>query len=195
MEPNDSNNFIEPSSIKPNSTITRYGLIGGLILVVIGLVGMLTGLSSPANWVMSLVFTFVVIAIYVITMVLAVKQDRNENLGGYITFGRAFWVAIGTALLMGLIGLIFNVIYLGFIDPDYMMRIADDLRGTYEQFGMNEEQIEEALRRANATGDTSLGSLLKTQAMGYVFGAVMGAIIALIVAASMKKERPQVTLD
>jgi phosphatidylglycerophosphate synthase len=192
MNASDENAIIvDPSTVPPWPTITRFGLIGGLSLIILSLVGILTGLSSPANWVSAIIFLLVVIAFYVVLMVMAVKSDRDDNLGGHIKLGRAFMVAFFTACIVALLGTVFNVIYMGIIDPDYMMRVGDDLRGLYEKMGLNEEQIEQAIIDAGADSRQTIASAAKSQVSTFISGAVVGAIIALIIAASMKKDAPR----
>lgn len=193
MDPLTTNDsFIDPSSISPWPTIMRYGLIGGLALIIYSLVGILTGWSSPANMMGAILFTLILIIGYAVLMVIAVKNHRNENLGGNITVGRAFMVAFFSASLAALILAVFNTIYMGIIDPEYMMRLADDLIAFYEGFGMSEDQVEQAIIDAGADKPQTFLSAGKNQASGYIFGAIIGAIIAIVIAAIMKKDEPQI---
>jgi multisubunit Na+/H+ antiporter MnhB subunit len=179
-------NFIDPKEVSPQNTIVRYGLIGGLGLVIYGLIGMLTGLSNPAGGFTTIIInSLIVIVLYVGLLVFSVKNHRDNELGGYIKFGRAFMVAFLVGLIAALLSTLFNYIYLNFIDPDYINTIAEGSMEMYEKFGMNEEQIEAAMEGVKSAGS------LKSQLTNLAFGTGMGAIICLIIAAVMKKDHPQ----
>lgn len=179
-------NFIDPKNVSPQNTILRYGLVGGLGLVIYALIGILTGISNPSAGMVSVAInSVIVIVLYLGLLIFAVRHHRDNELGGYIKFGRAFMVSFFVGLIAAILSTIFNYVYLNFIDPDYLNTIAEGSAEMLEKFGMNEEQIEAAIE------GTKEGASPKSLLMNLLGGSAFGAIICLIIAAVMKKDQPQ----
>lgn len=178
---------IDPQTASMNATITRYGLIGGLVFIVYALIGILTGISSPGAGFGMLGLNLVIsLVLYVGLMVVAVRFHRDKELGGFIAFGRAFAVAFLVALIAGLLSQLFSFVYMNYIDPEYLKSITEDMEGMYERLGMNEEQIEAAMEQLSKSMTPS-----RMLIQGLIYQVVMGGIVAAIVAAVMKKNRPE----
>jgi len=174
-----------PSDVPFMQTALRYGLIGGAISVVVNLVAQLLGWADGSNMGMSMLIGAIGIAVYIIAQVMGVRQHRDNELGGYISFGRAFLVCLVIAMVMAIIASLFNYIYLNFIDPEAMERMIEGIREQYEEMGMSDEDIENALSMIDMTTSPLM------QIVGGIFGgAVMGGITGLITGAIMKKEPP-----
>ncbi len=179
-------NYIDPNEVSPQNTIVRFGLIGGLGLVIYGLIGILTGFSNPAAGFISIIInSLIVVVLYVGLLVFAVKKHRDQELGGFIKFGRAFMVAFLVGLVTALISTIFNYAYLNFVDPDYLNTIAEGTVEMYEGFGLTEEEIEPLVEKIKEGGS------LTSQLTNLALGTGVGAVLCLIIAAVMKKEQPQ----
>ena len=134
---------------------------------------------------MSMLVGIIGLAVYIIAQVMGVRHHRDNELGGYISFGRAFVVCLVIAIIMAVIASIFNYIYLNFIDPEAMDRAIEAIREQYEEMGMSEEDIENALSMVDMTK-----SPLMQLGGGIIGGAIMGGITGLITGAIMKKEPP-----
>ncbi len=165
-----------------NSTVIRYGLIGGLLFIIVALIGNLTGLSSPSSMT-SVIFNMLIgLVLFVGLMVVAIRYHRDKELGGYITFGRAFLVGLLVTLIAGTVSNLFNYFYITVIDPEYMANMVRDMQGMYEGFGMSEEQIEQAMARVQ---NMTPGRIMLQGLIGQI---VMGSIVAAIVGAIMKRK-------
>ena len=183
----DNPNTMESSS--PNQIIIRYGLIGGLIMVIYGLLGMITGFSSPAKGFVAIgINALFAIAFYPILMVLAVKKHRDELLGGFITFGQAFKTAFFTAAIAAAVGTLFNLLYVNLINPGIVEQMVNDSMVLYEKMGLDEAMIERSVDQVRK-GFTPVRQLL-----AFVIGAVLGLIPTLIVASVMKKDPPEMAV-
>lgn len=176
----------DPKSVSPYPTALRFGVIGGLCFVVYGLV-LYMFFSNPAEaGAGAMLYQHgVSTAIFVTIMVLAVKKHRDEDLRGYITFGRAFLTGFVTVLIARTIYALFGLLYSTVIHPDFAKEMQENLRTMYENQGMSEEQIEQALGFVEMFSNPMVG-------LGFVvvWAAISGAIVAAIVAAVMQKERP-----
>jgi|GEM_PF-2986047 len=83
----------------------RIGLLAGLALVAIGLVFQLTGLSDPTQQYSTgnIISQIVSYGIMGAAIYLAVKQHRDENLGGFISMGSAFGLGMLTILIQAVL--------------------------------------------------------------------------------------------
>ncbi|KAA3621139.1 MAG: DUF4199 domain-containing protein, partial [Bacteroidetes bacterium] len=177
----------DPSGVSFCPTTIRFEIIGALITIIYGLIGNLTGLSNPSSGIAATaIFGILSIVIYIGVLVYAIRKHRDGELGGYITFGRAFIVGFLVAVIMSIIGQLFNYVYLNYIDPDMLANSMEGIREMYENMGMDEGTIDEAMVRVESQMDkqkTLLGSLPIT----LVVNAVVAAIVGLI----MKKNVPE----
>jgi hypothetical protein len=173
-----------------NTAIT-YGALTGLVSIVIGLVSYLAGLSDPAKqqgalgWINQLLSYGVMIG----GLVLAVRKHRDQELGGYITFGRAFGVGFLTMLVLGVISAVWAYAFFSFIAPDMLDLIQQaSIDRMVEKQGMSVDQAEQAMN--NPVTKSLMNPVAFT---GFAFAGIVfiGAIFALIVAAIMRKSPPE----
>jgi len=176
---------IDPSTVSMRPTAVRYGLIGGLITIAYGLVANVSGLNEPGSS-LSWLSGVISVAIFAAVLVMAVKYHRDEELGGYISFGRAFGLSMLTVLIMAVLGAIFTYVYMAFIDPGMTERLIEMTREQYENMGMSEEQIEQSLGMAKTFMEPHWAALF-----GILGNLVFGAIVGLIISAIMKKNPPE----
>lgn len=175
------NKIIDPSTVSYQSISLRNGAIAGLILIIIGLIGNLTGISDPTqpnsatNWIMNIVNWGIMIAF----MVMAVKKHRDEDLGGFITFGRAFGVGFLVTLVLSVITAVWVYVYFGFVDPDMATTIMEN---SLAQQGIEDDAMIDQMKFWFSPGAMAIYGLL-----GSLF---FGAILSLIIAAVMKKNAP-----
>ncbi|MFT5384736.1 MAG: uncharacterized membrane protein YhaH (DUF805 family) [Saprospiraceae bacterium] len=181
-------NYIDPSSVSPRPVAMRYGLIWGLIGIMVGLLAHILGWSDPSdpNTTMTILISVISLGISVTMIVLAVKTHRDQELGGYMTFGRGFTTGILTTLFNAVIATIWMVIFFSLINPDMFDMIEQGMLRQWEEQGMSEEQIEQA--KGFATMFTGPTFMTIATFLGTLF---WGAIISLIVSAVMKKDAPR----
>jgi len=183
--------IMEEEKVTPGSVAIRFGLIGGLILVALGLVAQITGLvdmsdpQSTTNRIVNVLNYAIMIGI----IVFAVKALKEGN-GDIATFGSAFKTGFLTMLIVAAISVVWVLVYFGMIDPTLTDTIKDAaIERMVDQQGMAEEQAEQALGMMSwmftPTGMAVMAGV------GTVF---MGAIFSLIVAAIMKKNPPESTM-
>lgn len=180
------NQGVDPSTVSPWPTSSRYGLIGALILIVAGL-GMYlgnmidyTGQDSSANWISNIVNWGIMIAV----TVLAVKKHRDEELGGYISFGRAFQSGFFVNLVITLVTALWTFIFFSFVAPDLLDIILEASRDQMiEQQGLSGEDLDNAMGFVSWMFTPTMMTLFAT------FGTlIFGAILSVIVGLVMKKE-------
>ena len=176
---NDSGRIADPASISVWPTALRYGGITALILVVLGLVMHLTGMSDPANpsTASQAISCLNYIAIMVV-IVLAIKAHRDKDLGGYITLGRSIGVGTATALIIGAISAVWIIIFMTAIYPDLGDAIKD---AALEKAQPGQEEMTEKM--------VGMFTNPYTMAIMVLVGTVLiGLVTSLIAGAIMKKD-------
>lgn len=188
MNQNDgSTKYMDPSGISPWPVAMRYGLIWGLVGILISLVSNLMGWDNPVepNIVMSIVLSLVSLGVTVGFLVTAIKKHRDQNLGGFITLGQGFKVGFFTTLIYGLIASVFTFILLSFINPDMLAGVQELQIEQLEESGLSDEEIEQSMFFVNLfTGPTGMTILT------FIGSLIWGAILSLIIGAVMKKDPP-----
>ncbi|MFK7808217.1 MAG: DUF4199 domain-containing protein [Saprospiraceae bacterium] len=182
----DDYGYIDPSTVSPWSTALRYGGLAALISVIIGLVVHLAGLQdyeAAAAGETDPISTMVQLLSYVIwagAVYLAIKFHRDEQLGGYITFGRGFYTGFATSLVMGAISAVWTFIFFSMIAPEIL-----DIMREAALNNMPEDQAEQA----EGIMDTMMSPAVMTGSV-FVATIVIGSIISVIASAIMKKDHP-----
>lgn len=178
------NNFIDPSSVSPYHVALKYGGIVGLVLAILGLVLYLTGISDPAdqNSAANSGISCLNYIVMIIGVVLAIKYHRDEELGGYLSYGRGVAVGTLTGLVMGIIGAVWTVIFMTLIAPDMSEAIMD---AALENAQQGQEELTEKMVGI-FTNPFSMAGLI------VFFSVLLGLITSLIASAVLKKEPPVV---
>ncbi|MBK8042499.1 MAG: DUF4199 domain-containing protein [Haliscomenobacter sp.] len=163
----------------------RFGLIASMVLIALGLIGQVAGLSDPANQSGpgGIAMNILTYGIMIAAIVMAVKQHRDSDLGGLISFKRAFGLGMFVILIIGAITMVWTFIYMSYINPDLVDQIMEVTQEKQQAQGLSDEQIEAAAGM--------MGMFMKPWAMAlFAFAGTLliGLIISLIVAAIMKKE-------
>jgi len=175
-------NYIDPADVSFWPTAIRYGGIAGVILIAFGLLMHLTGMTDysgqggATTWIQNIV-TY---GVWIGGIVMAVKYHRDQELGGFVSFGRAFGLGLVTALIMGIIGALWTYIFFSFIAPEAIDMIME---AAMENMPEGQAEATEGMMSAMM----SPGAMTIWMIVGSLVG---GGIISLIVAAIMKREQP-----
>src|SRR2546430_1345314 len=94
----------------------KYGLIVGATGILISLLTYLLGLDKTDT---GEYIKWINVPIMIIAMVMAIKEKREQELGGFIEFGQAFGTATMTILISSVISSVFTYLYLAVINPGY----------------------------------------------------------------------------
>jgi phosphoglycerol transferase MdoB-like AlkP superfamily enzyme len=181
----NSENFehtVEESSVSFWPTAIRYGLIGGLVLVVYTLIGNMTGFTIPSSIMGGLILMVIGFLFIIGIAMFAIKAHRDQDLKGNISFLRAFLVGLVALVIAGLISSAFNVLYMTIIDPNYVDNAMEKMEEMFTSLGMDESMMETQLEAARER--MTIGSMIKN---GLLWGNVLNAVFAAIIAAIMKR--------
>lgn len=165
--------------VTTTSVAVRYGLLAGLISVIISFGLNMAGLeNSPAKWLTSLVL--------VGGIFLAQKAFKQQN-GGFMSYGQGLGIGTILAVVSGLLSAIFSYVYITFIDPEFLGRIMDKTRAEMEAKGsMSDAQIDQAM---GWTSKMMTGPMMFVSVL--IGSLIMGFLVSLIVSAIVKNNRPE----
>ncbi len=161
------------------SVALKYGLIGGLVMVVYTAIIMILGMGT--NKLLLSLSYIIMIAV----LVFAMQNYKKEN-HGYMSYGQGLGVGTLASVIMGILGGIFMYVYTSFIDPNYLQGIMDQQVADLEARGMSDEQIDAAI--AMTEKFSGPGMQLVSSVIGYLF---IGFILSLIISAIIKNRRPE----
>jgi hypothetical protein len=153
----------------------HHGAILGVALIILSLIFHFAGFALE-DW--TKYVTWIVMIAY---LVYATKSFRDENRGGFLTYGQGLGFGTLTFLITGLISSVYSFIYVKLINPAFINEIMEK---SYEQMlerGMAEEQIEMALSYQEPW---MMPSMIIFPFIGTVF---MGFIFSLIISAVFKR--------
>ena len=157
----------------------RYGLILGVISIILFMVLSLTGMNmtGPARW--------VGYPIYVVLVFLAHKYFK-DNGDGYMSYSQGMGIAFWLSLISSTISSIFTYFYVKFIDGSLMEMIKEQQIKEMEAKGMSDQQMEQALKIAGMF--TTPEAIL---IFGVVFGIIGIVVIGLLVTIFTQKNNPE----
>ncbi|QTE23639.1 DUF4199 domain-containing protein [Polaribacter cellanae] len=163
------------------SIILNYGLTLGIISVVINLIVYAMGMHLDPHWSVALISGI----LFIVFIIFGIKKFKETN-GGFMSWGQGVKVGVGVAIIAALIGVIYNYIFMNFIEPEFMNQVMEVQNQKLMDQGMTQEQIE----NANEMGKAFRGPGMMA-AMGIIGSAIGGFVVAAIAAAIMKKSEEE----
>jgi putative membrane protein len=177
---------METKNVNFLSIALRNGILLGLASVAFTVLLYVTDSLYTDNTLLAIITWLINIAISVVFIVITVEQYKKAN-EGFLSIGEAIKVGVLVAVIAGVIGAIYQVIYATIIDPDYYDKVVEvAMKKMSAMANFNEEQLEEFQDKMYAN-KPSIASSFSTS---IVFSAIGGLIISAIVGAVKKKEQP-----
>ena len=163
------------------SIIINYGLILGVISVLLNLIMYAMGKHIDPPVLFSILSGAALIGI----IVLGIKKFKETN-GGFLSWGQAVKIGVGISIIAALIGVIYNYIFISFIEPDFIAQTIEIQNQKMIDAGYTEEQIEAANSFTEKMKNPTI-----VAAIGIIASAIGGFIIAAIAGAIMKKSEEE----
>ncbi|MEX2379804.1 MAG: DUF4199 domain-containing protein [Vicingaceae bacterium] len=172
MENFEENN--RPSKVK---SALNFGAILGLALAVISLITYILEMysSSWIGWLGNIIL--------ILGVVWGIKRYRDEELGGFISYGQGVGYGTLIGLFAGIIISFVTYIYLNFVDDGMIQFILGEQEKSLYESGMSAEQTETMLKTTKMM--TSPGAIAVFGVIGQVFFAFITSLIAM---AFLKKD-------
>lgn len=165
------------NQVNSKKIILNYGAYLGIASVLISLVVYAMGMAVDRPWQQGIVSFLIMVVI----LVLGINQFKKEN-GGFVSWGQAVKVGVGISVISALISIVYNQVFINFIEPDFMTQLYEFEKQKWVDQGLLEEQIESATKIFEMMSGPVISS-----AVGIIAGALFGFIISAIAGAVMKK--------
>ena len=170
---------METQKTSAKKFIINYGVLLGILSVLLGAIIYITNNHADPHW----IFSVLGFLILIVAIVMAIKAFKKAN-GGYLTLGQALKVGIGTALIGGLIGVIWTLLLTNVLEPDYMQQVMEVQKEKMLDQGLSEEQIE-----ASAEMMEKFSNPLISVAFSLIGNLFLGFVISLIGGLIMQKKQ------
>lgn len=160
-----------------------YGLILALSTIVVSVVVYAMGMTYDQPWWQSLLNFLLMTG----CIVYGLKAFKNDN-GGFLSVGESLKTGLAIALVAGLIGSLFSLLFVTVIEPDFAVNMLEATRVKMleDNPNMTAEQTEMAINMTEKM--LSPGILV---AFGIIASLFFGFIISLIAGLVMKNNRPE----
>jgi hypothetical protein len=149
------------------------GVMVGFVLIIYYVIIYLANMYT-SEWTGWLSYCFLLIG-----MILGVKNYRDKDLSGSITFGQAFSLSFYIGVISGIMYIIFSFIFMTLIAPDIITNIQQMARKSMESKGMTDEQINQAMQVAHFFY-TPVGILIFIVVFWLIFDVILSLLVALI---------------
>lgn len=182
----DTPNLPDPANVSNTNLALRYGAIWAGVGVLTQLVGFLTDTDASlptTSTAIKAVYSIVGFGIAIWAVAAAIREDRDKQLGGFISLGRCVGLGAKIGAISGIISGVFSMIYMKFINTGFAEQMKEAMMTEYEKQGLSEEQIEMAYGMASKFMSPTIIGI--SAAIG---GVVIGLIIGLIAGAIMKRD-------
>jgi len=163
------------NQVSSKSTMLNYGLLLGVATIFINLVAYALGIHLDQDW---RIGTLGFLAMIVI-IVLGIRNFKSVN-NNLITWGQSVKIGVGIAIVSALLGIIYNLIFMNFIEPEFMNQMMEKQVVAWEELNMTEEQIEASksmMETFSSPGITSAIGIIAAAFFGFVISAIAGAIM------------------
>ena len=170
---------MEPEVKSPGKFALNYGIILGLILVIIIAIMYATNmLLEGVQWPMVIFYV-----LFPVFLIYAISQFKKAN-NGLLSLTEALKVGIVTAIISALVYGVFSLVLYYVIDPELNEKLMEVTREQlYENPRMTEEAIETTMEMARKFSSPLFGIAIWT-----ALSAILGLIYSLIGGLAMKKE-------
>lgn len=161
----------------------RFGLITGLVYMILLFFRYKYFASNPVHFGLSALVTYIIILILYLFTGIA----RRKELGGYGESREIFQSIFIVILITELVYILFNLIYLKYIDPAFWENLKTTSLSYYKDLKMNSEQMNQ---RMNSFKDVDQQTKPMGLLKGYGFSVIIDSLFGLIIASILRKKKP-----
>lgn len=176
---------MENQELSPKQIMLNYGLLLGFASILINVAIYAMGKTYDPHWSVGVIS----ILVTVVVIILGIKQVKALN-RGYLSLSEALKTGLGIALISGVIGVVYTLIFTNFIEPEYFTRMLEVQQQTMLEISpnMSDEQLEASMAISKKMSGPTV-----TSAMVIIGSLFFGFIISLIGGLIMKKSDEEIT--
>jgi hypothetical protein len=165
----------------------KFGAIIGAIGIVLTVVLYVIDYALLVDWKIGLLM----IVLYLGLVIYGGIKYRNE-VGGYLSFGKAFQHGYIILIVGGFIGILFSILLYNVIDTELAQKITDvsieNAEAMMQKFGAPEAAIDEAIDKMKIETPNRFTVLGHIKQFGWII--IIDAVLCLITGAIVKKNQP-----
>src|SRR5450432_2269277 len=167
---------------QPLSTPAKIGIITGILYCVFVFIENRFFYNSPIMFgALKGLFYIIIISAIFYTGFLSKKES-----GGLITFRDCLKAMLLAIAITELFYLVFNILYLKFIDPAFIEKLKLSYLAFLKQQKLPQEKIDEQMQQFDGAGQITTWGTIQS----YGFSIIIDAVFAVIFAAILKKNKP-----
>ncbi|PCJ93395.1 MAG: DUF4199 domain-containing protein [Flavobacteriaceae bacterium] len=171
---------MEEIQIKPKKIILTYGTLLGIILIVFSLMLFSMDMQYERGFaVQGVQFLFIIAA-----AVIGVVQFKKVN-EGFLKLSEALKIGAGVALIGGIIGTLYFLVFSNFIEPDFMVNSYEI--GKQQALEANPKLTSEQIDQGIEIQKKFFSVFL---IVGILFQVIIGLVAGLIGGLILKKAKP-----
>jgi hypothetical protein len=174
--PFHSNDNLTEDDIPFVSTAIQQGLLAGLIFIIYTLTTNILEFSIPTSILQTFLLFVINLSLAVTALFFSIQHHREQELGGIISFRRAFLVGLVVLTTAVMLNTLFSLVYSLYIEPGFNSSILEATEDMMRDMGLEEDMIEQALEDASASMKPA-NMLKQTLLAGLLSSAVMAAIM------------------
>ena len=168
-----------------NAIAIRWGII---IAVISCILFTAMNMFVIGNFIAYMGFGIVIFFVQMIMYGIAGTQQKKA-MGGYMTFKEAFRTIFIAILISVTIMTIYSFIYTRFIDPGLADKISDSSLKFSEKMGVPQDKLDEIAKQSKEKAAEQ--AKLSSKFLGYLIQIIVYSIFGFIVAAIVKKNKPE----
>lgn len=168
-------------------SIKKIALNYGILLALLSIVTQVISYVLDVHIDRPLWLTVLQIVISVGVVVMGLKAFKTAN-EGYLTLIQALKIGVAISLIAGIIAVLFNYVFMNYIDPDYIQKAMDFSQEQMieENPNMTQEQIDMAMNMS-----AKFMTPVVMAAFALISSLFFGFIISLVTGLIMKKNPPK----
>lgn len=176
---------IQNNDFKRFAIPVKMGLLIAIIKIVLSTVQYQFFLGS---WGMNMLVMIISLAVGFILLGVTGTMQRKA-MGGYINIKDAFQCIFVSILIFVTLNFIYDYVYMQYIDPNMMEKIKESSMGFAEKMGAPQETLDGMEKQFDEQSADKMS--IGKQFVGFLSQIVMYSIAGLIIAAIVKKNKPE----
>lgn len=165
--------------------ILKYGIVASLILTGIIAISFAMQSGGQPDYGLGEVIGYAAMFLSLATIFVAIKQFRDREGHGTISFGSALKMGVLITLIVASVFVVFDALYITVIEPDWSANYQQYTLKQMESSGATEAEIEAMNAQFAAYEGTS--GVIFIQVVMFFTVFIIGLLISLISAAVLKK--------